>query len=64
MIFPSCHEIQWEVLEPINPVAPAMSILGTLLITDEMDKHQQPYLADVLLYAGESADSQIIAVSI
>ncbi|KAI7861016.1 hypothetical protein BDC45DRAFT_429838, partial [Circinella umbellata] len=61
MIFPSSHEIQWEVLKSIHPVAPAMSILGTLLITDETDTEQQPYLADVLLYAGEGADSQIIA---
>ncbi|KAG2221761.1 hypothetical protein INT45_003401 [Circinella minor] len=62
MIFPSSHEIQWEILKSIHPVAPAMSILGTLFITDETDTEQQSYLADVLLYAGESADSQIIAI--
>ncbi|KAI9250545.1 mono-functional DNA-alkylating methyl methanesulfonate N-term-domain-containing protein [Phascolomyces articulosus] len=60
MIFPSCHEIQWEILDPINTVAPAMAMLGTIQVIDEIN--DQPYLADVLFYAGESADSQIIAV--
>ncbi|KAI9498543.1 mono-functional DNA-alkylating methyl methanesulfonate N-term-domain-containing protein [Zychaea mexicana] len=63
MLFPSRHEIRWEILDPVNAVAPAMSLLGTLLVEDEtVNDKPQAYLADVLFYAGEGADSQILAI--
>ncbi|KAI8140545.1 hypothetical protein BJV82DRAFT_645760 [Fennellomyces sp. T-0311] len=61
MLFPSNREIRWKVLDPINPVAPAMCILGSMVVEDEVGE-REPYLADVLLYSGEGADSQITVI--
>ncbi|KAI9314775.1 mono-functional DNA-alkylating methyl methanesulfonate N-term-domain-containing protein, partial [Dichotomocladium elegans] len=58
--FPPKQEIQWEELQSVNPVGQAMCVLGVMEIADGANEE---YLADVILYAGEGADSQMIAVS-
>lgn len=65
VLFPAyqTEQIQWVRLGSVNPVGPAMSCIGTMRITDEVDE-TEGYVADIVVYAGEGSDSQIIAVSI
>lgn len=57
--FPSPQDMKWDILERINPVGPSMCVLGVMDVpTDTLD-----YQADILIYSGEGADSQVLAVS-
>lgn len=56
-------EIHWIPIEKTNPISQSMCILGTIDMT-EQGSHDTMIKADVLLYAGESADNEVIAVSI
>jgi hypothetical protein len=39
-----------------------MCILGTINLMDQQEDQNLLHTADILLYAGESADSQVLAV--
>lgn len=55
-------EIHWLPVEQTNPISQSMCMLGTIDMI-EQDCPDAVVKADVLLYAGESADSQVLSVS-
>lgn len=52
--------MSWTLIDSVNPIGQSMCLLGTVDLVNDNNMTR----ADVLLYAGECADSQVIAVSI
>lgn len=57
--FPSPQVMNWDIMERINPVGSSMCVLGVMDVPDSEGEYQ----ADIMIYAGEGADSQVLAVS-
>lgn len=56
-------DMLWTPIQQTNPISQSMCILGTINMIDQDGSHEVAN-ADILLYAGESADSQVLAVTI
>lgn len=54
-------DMNWIPVQQANPISQSMCILGTINMMEQDGDHQVDE-ADILLYAGESADSQVLAV--
>ncbi|KAG1041169.1 hypothetical protein G6F43_012146 [Rhizopus delemar] len=54
----SSGEIQWFFIDAVNPISQSMCMLGTAISVNQDDSIRN----DILLYAGECANSQVIAV--
>jgi metal-dependent hydrolase (beta-lactamase superfamily II) len=51
----------WIEIDQTNPISQSMCILGKIDMI-EQGNHNTVTKADILLYAGESSDSQVLAV--
>lgn len=58
----STGEVVWDAIEQTNPISQSMCMLGSINMLDQEDENCV-VSADIILYAGESADSQVLAVS-
>lgn len=54
-------DMHWIPIQQTNPISQSMCILGTINMIEQDGRHEVTN-ADILLYAGESADSQVLAV--
>ncbi|KAG1176243.1 hypothetical protein G6F70_003534 [Rhizopus microsporus] len=54
----SSNEMNWTLIDSVNPIGQSMCLLGTVDLVNDNNTIR----ADVLLYAGECADSQVIAI--
>ncbi|ORE05434.1 hypothetical protein BCV72DRAFT_250626 [Rhizopus microsporus var. microsporus] len=54
----SSNEMSWTLIDSVNPIGQSMCLLGTADLVNDNNTIR----ADVLLYAGECADSQVIAI--
>lgn len=55
--------MNWDIMERINPAGSSMCILGVMDIPADTSETRGNYQADILIYSGEGADSQVLAVS-
>ncbi|KAG0749099.1 hypothetical protein G6F57_004890 [Rhizopus arrhizus] len=53
----SSGEIRWSYIDSVNPISQSMCMLGTAISVNQDDSIRN----DILLYAGECANSQVIA---
>lgn len=51
----------WTTIEQTNQISQSMCMLGTINMVDQNNDNEITN-ADIILYSGESADSQVIAV--
>ncbi|KAI9259708.1 mono-functional DNA-alkylating methyl methanesulfonate N-term-domain-containing protein [Helicostylum pulchrum] len=57
----STGEMTWTTIEQTNQISQSMCMLGTINMMDQNNDNEITN-ADIILYSGESADSQVIAV--
>lgn len=57
----STGEVVWDAIEQTNPISQSMCMLGSINMLDQEDENCV-VSADIILYAGESADSQVLAI--
>lgn len=50
----------WVAIQQTNHISQSMCMLGTM---NMIDQNNEVNNADIILYSGESADSQVIAVN-
>lgn len=55
-------EVIWDAIEQTNPISQSMCMLGSINMLDQDDENCV-VSADIIVYSGESADSQVLAVS-
>lgn len=51
----------WTTIEQTNQISESMCMLGTINMMDQNNDNEITN-ADIILYSGESADSQVLAV--